>query len=212
MHSLGGEVAMPYELPRIFDKQLGRNIEPEPPKPAPKPEPNPEVLPGKRPDPNDLVKTEVYQLYMQGWKPADLEAETGIPAKKIGNWVFSDRWVEQKEYYDRKNSKLRPPVNERPIIKGVVSANRDQRRKDFLEHTGQMAVADAKHWSSMDPQERLVVASEIAALNKVARDNLDLNKEEASNERGHISLSWLTNPVFKTIDATMEVQQIEDAE
>lgn len=206
---------MPYKLPEIFDKQLGRN-QPAPPKPvAVKPEPVPGQPPGKAPDPNDPQKTQAYELYLFGWGPTDIERECGIKAKTITNWAYKDRWNERKDYYDALKSKKFPP-HEQPIVKAVITANRDERRREFLEHTGKFAVEDAKHWSKMTPAERLENAQQIAALNKVDRDNIGANDEESANARGHISLTFLSEAdkpgMVRIIETPAQVQRIEDKE
>lgn len=230
---------MPYELPAIFSKCLGREPEetPVPKEPAKQrhggrqktvtplyvgaapPELSkalPDKLPGKQPDATDVEKTQCYHLYMQGWTAKNLVDECNIDYHKIKNWIFNDSWNSQKDYFDSFKSKRSPHITEQPAIKAVITANRDERRKEFLEHTGKMAVEDAKHWASMTPDERLEVAPNIAALNKVDRDNIGANDDtDEKGGKGHISLTFLTQAnepgMVKVIDAPMEVQRIEDA-
>jgi len=199
-----------YKLPPVFDKLLGRN---QPPEPTPRPDPT--KPPGKAPDPNDIEKTQVYELYLMGWKASEIEKETGIDAKKIINWTFKDRWGERKEYYDALKSKKNPEAGQ-PIVKAVITANRDERRREFLEHTGVMAAVDAKHWSEMTPDERLAAAPSMVPLNKMHRDNLDLNGDaDSGHGKGSlVNLTFLTNAdkpgMVRVINQSTEVQRIED--
>jgi len=127
-----------------------------------------------------------------GWTAAEIEERSGVRADKIRQWTFRDKWAEQKQAVEKAHNKKHPPM-ESPILKVVANSRKDEIKKEFLERSGEVAVKDVRHWEKMDPEERLVAAPAIAALNKVHRDNLELNKEEENNEKGHISLTFLTN-------------------
>lgn len=140
----------------------------------------------------DREYRECFLLYAMGWTAAEIEERSGVRADKVRQWVCRDSWKEQKEAVEQAHTKKHPPM-ESPILKVVANSRKDELKKEFMERTGEIAVDDVRHWGKMAPEERLVVAPAIAALNKVHRDNLELNKEEENNEKGHISLTFLTN-------------------
>lgn len=136
-------------------------------------------------------KHQCYLLYLVGFGPGEIETKTGVPSNRIRGWMFKEKWAKQREQYEEMLQEKHPTMAQ-PIVQSVIRSRKGERRKDFLEHTGEMAVADAQHWSSMDPQERIIVAPAIGTLNAVHRKNLGLEDEADGGEKSHISLTFLT--------------------
>lgn len=178
-----------------------------------KPGPMSKTIPGEAPPQSDNMKHEVYQLYLMGWKAPELAALAKEPVGKIYNWISAGRWNERKDYYDRLNSK-KNPEKAQPIVRAVIQANRDGMREKFKEISGQIALEDIEDWSKLTPKERREEAAAIVPLNKMHRDNIELNKDSEAGTGSHISLTFLsqadTPGMVTVIDAPTETQRIEN--
>lgn len=161
----------------------------------------------------DPQKHQSWLMWIVGFGPDEIEQRTGIPSGRIRVWACREKWTEQRKQYEELMKEKHPPQSQ-PIVQSVIRAKKGELRKTFLEHTGEMAVDDAKHWSGMDPQERLVVAPAIASLNGVHRKNLGLEDESESGEKSHISLHFLTqadSPGMVRLLDSSKVKEIEDS-
>lgn len=147
------------------------------------------------------MKHQCFLMYLAGFGPAEIEEKTKIPANRIRQWMFRDKWAEQrKEYEDFLSEKN--PIASQPIVEAVKASGKGDIRKTFVEKAGKMAKEDIEHWADkMLPEERLEKAQSIAALNGTHRKNLELDVEAENKERGHITLTFLNNPDVKIIDS-----------
>jgi uncharacterized protein YjcR len=165
----------------------------------------------KLPKIGDEAESQCFALYCAGWKPAEIADEAKINFNTLRQWIMKGKWTEKKTAIDAARKEKNPPMSQ-PLMRIAATSEKDTHRKTFLEKTGHMAAKDAEYWNDMDPQERLVVAQNIGALNKVYRDNLGLSKDEESAERGHISLHFLTSadqPGFVKIIESEKVVEID---
>jgi Putative ATPase subunit of terminase (gpP-like) len=140
----------------------------------------------------DREYRECLLLYCMGWTAAEIEERASVRADKIRQWVCRDDWKGQKEAVEKMHTEKHPP-QQSPILKVVANSRKDEIKEKYLSHMGEMAAEDAECWKDMQPQERLIVAPAIAALNGVHRKSLELDKEEENSDRGHISLTFLNS-------------------
>lgn len=153
------------------------------------------------------VQQDAFFLFCHHVEQKDISELLEINFNTLRQWVLKGKWTERRKKNEELMAQLRPP-DERPIVKAIARSRADA-KKIFEEKSGTIAAADIEHWADkMNPEERLAAAANIKALNETHRKNLSLD-EEAQTERGHISLTFLTNPSVKMLDET-KVKQIED--
>lgn len=149
---------------------------------------------------DDPERQGCWTLYLAGWRAADIEKETGIPASNVRKWVMRYRWAAQKAEIDRARDKLHPPESH-PLVKAVASNPKDEMRERYLKNTGQIALEDAEHWANeMNPDERLAAATSIVSLNKMHRETHEIaTVEPDARANSHITLSFLNNPIVREL-------------
>lgn len=140
----------------------------------------------------DREYRECFALYCMGWGAAEIEARCDVRADKIRQWTCRDGWKEQKEAIEKAHNEKHPPMSS-PILKAVANARKQELKEKFVANMGEVAAENSEYIKSMAPEERLIVADKISSLNNVDRKSLELDKEEENNDRGHISLTFLTN-------------------
>lgn len=161
---------------------------------------------------DDPEKQQCFLLFISGWTPAEIEVKTGIRQDKIRQWNCRGNWAAQKKQLEEMRREKNPPM-EQPIVKAVINSKKGELKKKFVENMGEMAAADAETWKDMEPEARLVVASNIAALGGLHRKTFDLDKEEEAGSKGHINLTFLSQAsepgMVRVIDSTA-VRMIEE--
>lgn len=159
----------------------------------------------------DAEKHQAFLMFLSGFPPVEIARRTGLSHDVVKQWATRGKWNEQKRELENYHSEKNPPMAQ-PIMKAVANSRKGELRKKFLENTGEMAAEDAEHWKNLDPQERLVVAPAIGALNNVHRKNLGLEDEDDDREKGHISLTFLSQssqPGFVKLIEPEKVKEIE---
>lgn len=144
-------------------------------------------------------KSECYKLYMAGLGPAEIVRRTGTKSDKLNAWIYRFKWKEQRTEIDAIRAQANPTM-ETPIARALVTDHDDSLKHRFLKTAQKIAVKDVEHWEKMEPEDRIGVAPALGTLNKMHRDNLGLSKEEEAASKGHISLTFLTNPHVKLIN------------
>lgn len=140
---------------------------------------------------DDVEKEQVFLMFLQGWTAADIEGKTGIRQDRIRQWSHRGSWPAKKKQFEELKME-KNPLEQQPIVKAVINSKKGELKKQFIENMGEIAAADAEHWKKIDPEERLVVASNIAALGGLHRKTFDLDKEEEAGSKGHINLTFLS--------------------
>lgn len=143
---------------------------------------------------DETEKHAAWALYMGGFDAGEITAQlTDLNINTLKSWISQDGWAKERQAVNAARAAKNPP-HESPMVKVFAPDKKAENVKIFKEKTGEIAAADAKHWAEeMKPKDRLNAAEKIAALNKAHRSNLDLDAE-APGERGHISLTFLSNP------------------
>lgn len=161
---------------------------------------------------DDPEKQHCFLLYISGWTAAEIETKTGIRQDKIRQWICRGEWAAQRKQLEEMRREKNPPM-EQPIVKAVINSRKGELKKQFIENMGEIAAADAEHWKDLEPDARLVVASNIAALGGLHRKTFDLDKEEEVGSKGHINLTFLSQAsepgMVRVIDSTV-VRMIEE--
>ena len=157
----------------------------------------------------DREYRECFGLYCMEWTAAEIEERCGVRADKIRQWVHRDDWKILRDNVQKAQSDKHPPMSS-PILKAVASARRDELKKKFVENMGEVAAENSDFIRQMAPEERLVVADKISSLNNVDRKSLELDKEEENNEKGHISLSFLTHSTEKVTVLDVQAETIRE--
>jgi hypothetical protein len=158
------------------------------------------------------VQHQCFLLYLAGWGSVEIEKETGQSAINVRQWACRGGWAEHRKYYEGMMKRKHPPLSQ-PIVQAVVRNAKEELRKKYLEKTGVMAAEDADYWADLKPEERLAVAPDLAALDKVHRGNLGLNEESETKATGHINLTFLTsNTDSVRVLKPAKVTEIEDAQ
>jgi hypothetical protein len=160
----------------------------------------------------DPEKHQCFLLYLVGFGAAEIEQRTGVRADRIRKWSERDGWPTQREHYENLLREKNPTVQQ-PIVQSVVRAAKGERKKEYLEKSGQIAIDDVAFWTGLPPEMRLAAADKIAAANKMHRDNLGLNEEAEAGTHSHISLHFLTQADNEGMVRLLpeKVKEIEDA-
>lgn len=143
---------------------------------------------------DETEKHAAWALYMGGFEPGEIvEKMPDLNVNTLKSWISQDGWFKKRESINTARREKNPPEKS-PIAQVFHPDKKAENVRVFQEKTGQIAAEDAEHWADkMTPETRLKNGEKIAALNKVHRQNLDLD-QEAAGERGHISLTFLGTP------------------
>jgi hypothetical protein len=157
-------------------------------------------------------KHQAFLMFLSDWSAGEISKRCDISFDMVRKWVERGQWVQRrKEFqglYDEKH-----PVSQQPIPKAVANARKGELKKKFVETMGEIAAEDVEHWKNLDADARLSVATDIVALAGHHRKTFDLDKEDAATEKGHISLTFLTQssePGFVKLLEPEKVKEIED--
>lgn len=162
----------------------------------------------------DPEKIGAWTMFIAGWKPCEIEAETGIPQGRIRLWAHREKWTEQKAKIEALRDKKHPAV-EQPIARAVAKNPKGEMREKYLKNTGVVAMKTSEHWASMEPEELLAAASQVATLDKMNRGTLEIDAEDNTKGNTFMNLTFLTNadqPGMVRLLEPDKVKEITDAE
>lgn len=162
---------------------------------------------------NEPEKHQAFLMFITGFGAAEIEQRTSVRADKVRQWAHREEWVKQRTQYEE-FLREKNPIVEQPLVQNVIRAKKGERKKEFLEKAGQIAIEDVDYWLGIPPEMRMAAATNIAAANKMHRDNLGLNEDAEQGERSHISLTFLNSadkPGFVKLIEPEKVKEIEDA-
>jgi hypothetical protein len=169
-----------------------------------------------RQEPSSIDNPEKHQaflMFLSGWSAEEIADRCELSFDMVRKWVERGGWVKRrKEFQGLWEEKH--PLREQPIPKAVAKSDKGALKKKFVETMGEIAADDVEHWKNLDAGARLSVATDIVALAGHHRRTFDLDKEEAASEKGHISLTFLTQssePGFVKLLEPEKVKEIEDA-
>lgn len=156
------------------------------------------------------TRLDCLQLYIIGFEPFEIGQRTGINENTIRGWVMKEKWNDRRKKHEQLNLE-KHPIEERPLIKAFAK-EKGNLKKQFVEKAGEMAVKDMEYWAdTLGPEDRLEVATNIAALNGAHRKNLSLD-EEAEGDKSHISLTFLTRANEEGFVRVLEPEKVKQIE
>jgi hypothetical protein len=153
------------------------------------------------------TREDAYVLFLARVEQSQIAQMLEINFNTLRQWIMKGKWTERRTKHEEMMAQMRPP-EKRPIVQ-AIGKSRDEAKKIYEQKMTQAAAADAEHIADkMIPEERLAAAPNIKALAETHRKTLGFDEEKEHDTR-HISLSFLTDPKVKIIDA-VEIKQIED--
>jgi len=157
-------------------------------------------------------KHNAYMMFLSGWSAEEIAERCELSFDMVRQWVTRGEWVQHRKQLNELHTE-KNPVLQQPIPKAVANARKGELKQRFVETMGEIAAEDVSHWKDLDPQERLAVATDIVALAGHHRKTFDLDKEDTAQEKGHISLTFLTQssqPGFVKLLEPEKVKEIEE--